>query len=215
MQDLYRRTLTEENRRDNAVKIIQPMDYYHNISEEKIQQGDYELLGPGVMRVILDDEPTIFRHISMFHPLTMPSNASAGLWDVVDTVDGIEQVLAVILAAHHFNNRIQTDLVPDMMQKWSDCNVKLTLDIFDTRWLVGYATRQLLVDVLPRYNESSIQETMQQPQNVTYIHDEVRKYPNRHYWRIPISHIEYAVHHGRCIQFDSSFLLFSSRLLGQ
>jgi hypothetical protein len=28
------------------VKIIQPMDYYHNISEEKIQQGDYELLGP-------------------------------------------------------------------------------------------------------------------------------------------------------------------------
>jgi hypothetical protein len=63
------------------------------------------------------------------------------------------------------------------MQKWSDCNVKLTLDIFDTRWLVGYATRQLLVDVLPRVQQSSIQETMQQPQNVTYIHDEVRKYP--------------------------------------
>jgi hypothetical protein len=54
------------------------------------------------MRVILDDEPTIFRHISMFHPLTMPSNASAGLWDVVDTVDGIEQVLAAYIGSPPF-----------------------------------------------------------------------------------------------------------------
>ena len=182
MQLLPGRILTDNNTRLEDGVVIQPVEYFQNFSALKIQQGDYELLAPGVLRVILDQEPTIFRHVSIFHPLTMANDSSTpGLgdsWDIVDTPEGIEQVLAVILAAHHFNNRIPTDLVPDMMQPWSECNIKLTLDVFDTRWMATYATRQLLLDVLPRYNETSILQTIvPQRRNVTNVDDELRKYP--------------------------------------
>ncbi|KAI2502234.1 G-protein coupled GABA receptor [Fragilaria crotonensis] len=178
---------------------IKAVDYFQNIAEEKLNSGDYQLLAPGVMQVTLDNRTTIFRHISIFHALTRSSASASSItststtttasddWELVGGPDGMEQILAIVLAAHHFNNRATTDVVPSLSAKNNDsgmnalqeCNVQFTIDVWDTQENPAFASTQLLLDVLPRSRVQSIESTIirNQRRNVTNIDDELRKYP--------------------------------------
>ncbi|KAI2502228.1 G-protein coupled receptor [Fragilaria crotonensis] len=179
----------------DAMKAV---DYFQNIAEEKLNNGDYRLLAPGVMQVTLDNRTTIFRHISIFHALTRSSASTSSItstsptttasddWELVGGPDGMEQILAIVLAAHHFNNRATTDVVPSLaanndsnVNALQGCNVKFTIDVWDTQENPAFASTQLLMDVLPRLDVRSVESTIirNQRRNVTNIDDELRKYP--------------------------------------
>jgi hypothetical protein len=80
--------------------------------------------------VSVENETTIFRHIAVFHALSK-FDEDSDLWVVQEKANGIEQILSVIMAAYHFNNRVST-IVPKLATL-SECDIKLTLDIFDTQ----------------------------------------------------------------------------------
>ena len=136
-----------------------PVGYFHNVSQEE----DYELLTPGVTRVSVENKTTIFRHISVLPALTR-FDAYSGLWVVPEKSNGIQQVLSVIMAAHHFNNRIPT-IVPKLATL-SECDIKVTFDIFDTQWSPAYATKQLVLDILPRLETSILNESRKYPTGI-------------------------------------------------
>ena len=140
-----------------------PVGYFHNVIERKIQEGDYELLAPGVTQVSVENENITFRHISVFHALSRFDNSS-GLWVVQDKANGIEQILSVIMAAHHFNNRVST-IVPKLANL-SECDIKVTFDVFDTQRLPAYATKQLVLDILPRLETSILNESRKYPTGI-------------------------------------------------
>ena len=179
---------------------MKAVDYFQNIADEKLNSGDYQLLAPGVMQVSLDNRTTVFRHISIFHALTQSSASASSItftsptttaiddWELVTGPDGMEQILAVVLAAHHFNNRAKTDIVPSLAavsnsesntNALQQCNVKFTIDVWDTQENPAFASTQLLLDVLPRLDVQSFESTILRNHrwNVTNINDELRKYP--------------------------------------
>ena len=80
------------NRRLTDAGDRKSMGYYHDVIETKIQEEDYELLAPGVTQVSVENETTIFRHISVFHALSS-FDADSGLWVLEEHVNGIEQIL--------------------------------------------------------------------------------------------------------------------------
>jgi hypothetical protein len=162
------------NRRLTYAGDRKSMGYYHDVIETKIQEEDYELLAPGVTQVSVENETTIFRHISVFHALSS-FDADSGLWVLEEHVNGIEQILSVIMAAHHFNNRIPT-IVPKL-ETLSECDIKLTFDIFDTQQTPAYAARQLLLDIFPRFNKTTITRFILPRDNETSIQNELRKSP--------------------------------------
>ena len=139
-----------------------PVAYYHNVIETKIQEEDIELLAPGVTRVSVENETTIFRHISVFHALSS-FDRDSGLWVVQENSNGIEQVLSVIMAAHHFNNRVST-IIPKLATL-AECDIKVTFDIFDTQRSPEYATNQLL-DILPRLETTILNESRKYPTGI-------------------------------------------------
>jgi hypothetical protein len=151
-----------------------PVAYFHNLIETKLQEEEYEVLAPGVTRVSVENETTIFRHISVFHALSR-FDADSGLWVLEKHVDGFEQMLSVIMAAHHFNNRIPT-IVPKLANL-PECDIKVTFDIFDTQRTPLYAAQQLLLDILPRFDETTITKVILPHDNETSIPNELRKYP--------------------------------------
>ena len=69
-----------------------PVGYFHNVIETKLQEEDYELLAPGVTWVSVENETTIFHHISVFYALSS-FDADSGLWVLEEHVNGIEQIL--------------------------------------------------------------------------------------------------------------------------
>jgi hypothetical protein len=140
-----------------------PVGYFQNVIEAKLQQGDIELLAPGVTRVSVENETTIFRHISVFHALSS-FDKDSGLWEVQEDAKGIEQILSVIMAAHHFNNRVST-IVPKLANL-SECDIKVTFDVFDTQRLPAYATKQLVLDILPRLETSILNESRKYPTGI-------------------------------------------------
>ena len=152
----------------------QPIGYFHNVIETKNQQEEYDLLAPGVTRVSVENETTIFRHISVFHALSS-FDAESGLWVLEEHVNGIEQILSVIMAAYQFNNRVPT-IVPNLANL-SECDIKVTFDIFDTQRTPLYAAKQLLLDILPRFDETTITKVILPRDNETSIQNELRKYP--------------------------------------
>ena len=177
-----------DNENDDG-DILYPIDYFQNVSEAKLNSGDYVIVAPGVLEVSLDNrsgtETTIFRHISVFHDLTRRATDENDDVTIVEGPEGMEQILTILLAAHHFNNRAVTDLVPalvtnnDNYDNYKDCNVRITLEIWDTNQNPSFAASQLLLDVLPRYDVRSINTTIvrRQRRNVTNVDDELRKYP--------------------------------------
>ena len=64
-------------------------------------------------------------------------------------VDSYNDIGALLLAVHHFNNRIAT-VVPDLAHVSSKCNLKFTIDFYDTEYSVIRSARYLIQDILAR-----------------------------------------------------------------
>lgn len=131
-------------------KLQEELGYYDNIlaSTNVMSREDLELLAPGVNRVTQEDGSTfIIRHLDSFYPLSI----NVGGVEYHTTQPGTEQVLGSMMAQYHFNNRIST-IVPQLADL--DCDIKFTMDFYDTHFEPIVATRLLYEKLVASSNET-------------------------------------------------------------
>jgi ABC-type branched-subunit amino acid transport system substrate-binding protein len=127
-----------EEMKGRVLQERKELGYYDTYFESKLAGGDFELLGPGVTRLILEDGTSAtFRHVDAFYPFFSFS-----------TEAGIEQMGALLMAAYHFNNRVSS-IVPRLGELES-CNIKFSVDALNSWFDIKTATSQLYSQVLPR-----------------------------------------------------------------
>lgn len=70
-----------------------PLGYYENVFKSQVEQGAFEVVAPGVTRVIDPDDPLqkeiTFRHITIFSPLTSRGELYAGI--------GVDNLVAILM----------------------------------------------------------------------------------------------------------------------
>jgi hypothetical protein len=124
---------------------VKPIDYYQRLIESRLESGEFELFAPGVTQVQLDDGTTAtFRHISVMLALTLLGDPEQRLFEEI----GLESFLAILMAMQHFNNRIPA-IVPEI-KELGQCDIKFSLDLFDSQFSPLAAVAQLTEEIIPR-----------------------------------------------------------------
>lgn len=121
-----------------------PLGFYKGAIDAQVRSGNIDLLAPGVAQLNLPDDNTTVtvRHITLFEGLTRQG---------APYHPGYEHILAILLAAYHFNNRIAT-VVPQLANLVGEksCDIRFSVEVVDTEFNPLFACRRLLEDVLPR-----------------------------------------------------------------
>jgi 7 transmembrane sweet-taste receptor of 3 GCPR/Receptor family ligand binding region len=98
----------------------QKLGYYQSVFQSNIESGNFNLLTPGVTEMNLSDGSLVtFRHMDVFLPLLAQFPEY-----------GIEHAVGLLMAIHHFNNRIPTVL--PILGELDTCNVLFSVDFINT-----------------------------------------------------------------------------------
>eukprot|EP00934_Nitzschia_sp_Nitz4_P000083 Nitzschia sp. Nitz4//scaffold60_size111251//83901//86573//NITZ4_004158-RA/size111251-augustus-gene-0.123-mRNA-1//-1//CDS//3329555597//83//frame0 len=128
-----------------------PFGFYDDWIESNIANGTFTLLEPGVTEVADPDDPSesvTYRHVTVFSPLTSNGDLYVAY--------GVDQIMAVLMAIEHFNNR--NPVIVPRLNYIGGCDIKFSWDLADTERRSIPTASFMLKEVIPRGVEGASDE---------------------------------------------------------